>query len=103
MSLPEGVREDFPDDAADLLDARASDRFAHGHGEYGQGQNWQDMPEGYNVHQAQGKLLEAEEHVLAEEPEEALTAMADALNYIRFEINARLSHSASIEWEEVSE
>lgn len=101
MSLPEGIREDFPDDAADLIDAAASTRFAEGHGKYGEGRNWHTAPPGYMLLQAQKKLLEAEEHVHAGRPEEAVTAMGDALNYMRFEADARVS--TSDDGEEVGE
>lgn len=83
--------DDYPDDAADLIEARAWQRFGEAVEKYGAGQNWREEPPGGMLQCAQEKVLEAHGQVKSQNPELAVEAMADAINYIRFEADARLN------------
>lgn len=81
----EDVTEYYPDGVSELIDRLAQQRFEQQSAKYGPGKNWLGCEVGEMAQQAQQKLQEAEKLADSGDGEAALIALADAINYIRFE------------------
>lgn len=85
MSQQDNPMTYHPDDASLDVREQSHEQFKEKAEEYGHGKNWRGCGDGEMAQAAIRKLLDAQDHLAKNEREEAITDLAHAWNYIKFE------------------
>lgn len=87
----------YPKKRRDLLLNRAEDRFAENVTEHGLGKNWLGGNPDYLAFHGIRNLVQAADHVVDAETDEALAELADAMNYTLFLVDVALEEAEQID------